>query len=52
MQSTAPTFNKINQIKGRINTLDNRIQLLKTRIDNKVDDSKVYKEFEDLKHTI
>lgn len=33
MQSTAPTFAKINQIKGSIDALDNRIQSLKTRYD-------------------
>ena len=52
MQSTALTFDKINQIKGYIDALDNRTKLLKTRIDNKVNDSEIYKEFEDLKHTI
>jgi t-SNARE complex subunit (syntaxin) len=52
MQSTAPTFDEINEIKGRIDALDNRTQSLKTRIDNEVDDSEIYKEFEDLKHTI
>jgi t-SNARE complex subunit (syntaxin) len=69
MQSTAPTFAEIKQIKGRIDTLDNRIQLLKTHYDQIInaldpsqerkakaelekDDSKIDKEFEDLKHTI
>jgi t-SNARE complex subunit (syntaxin) len=66
MQSTASTFAEINQIKGCIDALDNRIQSLKTRYDRIIDavdpalelaelrkdDSEIGKEFEDLKHTI
>ena len=37
MQSTALTFAKIKQIKGCINALNNRIQLLKTRYNRIID---------------
>lgn len=37
MQSTTPTFAEINQIKGRIDALDNRIKSLKIRYDEIID---------------
>jgi t-SNARE complex subunit (syntaxin) len=52
MQSTNPIFTEINEIKGRIDALDNGIKSRKTRSFDEVDDSEIYKEFEDLKHII
>jgi t-SNARE complex subunit (syntaxin) len=66
MQSTAPTLTEIDQIKGRIDVLDNRIQSLKTHYDGIIhglnctkalarleyDVSEICEDFKDLNGTI